>query len=84
MDNKKIIFTIISSQILIYLSLYLWLKSRSGGDMAFVLFNTAFTILNLLAWGIVSFNWERRKKKVVIFSFVVVILIEFLVFQLFM
>ena len=84
MNNKKIILAISTPQIVIYLSLYFWLKRKSGGDMTFVLFNTAFTILNLLAWKIVSYNWEWRKKKVVVFSFVVIILIEFLVLQLFM
>ena len=81
MCNNKIVLAVIVPQILVYLSLFLWLNGKSGGDIAFVLFNTAFTILNLLAWGIVSFNWEWAKKKVVFLSFFVVILIEVTVFN---
>ena len=84
MQNKKIFLTVIIPQILIFLSLYIWLRDKSGGDMAFVLFNIAFAIINLLVWGIVSFNWLWNKKKVVIISFVLVFVMEFLLFRFIM
>ncbi len=84
MNSKNVVLAVIIPQIFMYLLFFLWLRSKSGGDMAFVLYNTAFAILYILAWGIVSYNWEWSKKKIVIQSFFVVILIEVLVFNIFM
>jgi hypothetical protein len=74
--NYTLILTILVPQWLTFIGTYFFFKGKSGGDIGMALFTIVSSLFFLLLWGLISFNWDWRRKITILVSLLGGFLVE--------
>jgi len=69
--------------LVVFIMLYFWLKGKSGGDIALVMFSVIFLVVYTLIIGLVTYSWELNAKYGLISGLLTSYFLAYILFKVF-